>query len=488
MPYTINRFSGAILATIADGTIDTTTDLTLVGKNYAGYGEIINENLVKLLENFSNSTAPATPLSGQLWYDSANGEIKIYSGSAFKRIGGATSQASTPTGQVLGDLWFDTTNSQLKIYDGAAFVLVGPNFTAGTGVTGAITATITDTLAATHTVVEMFVSDVIVAIISKDAVFTPSPAITGFATVSKGYNLNASLADIKYTGESSDATTLGGIAAANYLRSDVSDTMAGVLTISSDAGLIVGADSDFKVSVSGVDVTIANTSTDGDFIYTVADGGVTTEALRIDGATSRLTVAGDPTTALGVATKQYVDANPSDRLTSADTTETLILGNDKVLLPNVNNTFVLGSSSFKFLNVFSTTFTGTSTTAQYADSAERFETDMPYEPGTIVALGGIKEITKSVTDADNNVFGVISTNPGFMMNSNAGSDETHPYVAIAGRVPVKVIGEVKKGDRLVSAGNGYARKVNIGEANAFNVIGRALEDGSDIIEAVVTIN
>ena len=482
MPYTINQTSGAILATIADGTIDTTTDLTLVGKNYAGYGEIINEDLIKLLENFSNSTAPGKPLTGQMWYDSTNGEIKIYSGSAFKRIGGATSQATTPSGQVTGDLWFDTTNTQLNIYDGAAFVLVGPNFTAGTGVTGTVTATITDTLAATHTVVEMFVSDVIVAIISKDASFTPSPAITGFATVEKGYNLNASLTGIKYTGESADATTLGGIAAANYLRSDTTDSTSGALSVLNDTGFIIGADSDYKISVSGVDATVANLSLNGDIVYTVNDGGMTTEILRMDGATSRITVAGDPTVALGIATKQYVDANPSNTLTSADTTETLILGDDKVLLPVTNNDYILGSASFKFLNVFATTFTGTSTTAQYADVAERFSSDAQYAPGTVVMLGGAKEITR-VNDELSDVFGVVTTNPAHLMN---GQLKEGVDVALLGRTPVRVEGDVKKGDRLYSAGNGNAKAASHGTSH--NYVGRALADSENgFVEAFVTV-
>ena len=123
------------------------------------------------------------------------------------------------------------------------------------------------------------------------------------------------------------------------------------------------------------------------------------------------------------------------------------------------------------------------------NTSERFETDTYYDPGTIVALGGVEEITKSVTDLDENVFGVISTNPGFRMNDAAGSDETHPHVALTGRVPVKITGTVKKGDRLVSAGNGKARAAGQGEATYFNIIGRALEDGTDgFIEAFVTVN
>jgi hypothetical protein len=131
------------------------------------------------------------------------------------------------------------------------------------------------------------------------------------------------------------------------------------------------------------------------------------------------------------------------------------------------------------------------TSAQYADVAERFAADADYEAGTVVELGGMAEITKVGADLSDNVFGVISTNAAYLMNAGAGTDNTHPPVAMTGRVPVKVVGQVNKGDRLVSAGNGFARAAKIGEATAFNTIGRALASKLDsalgTVEAIVTI-
>jgi hypothetical protein len=124
--------------------------------------------------------------------------------------------------------------------------------------------------------------------------------------------------------------------------------------------------------------------------------------------------------------------------------------------------------------------------------AERFEADTAYAPGTVVALGGAKEITAAVEDLTEDVFGVISTQAAYLMNGSAGDDTTHPAVAVQGRVPVRVIGQVKKGDRLVSAGNGLARSATRSEITAFNVIGRALEDkytkDEGTIEAIVKLN
>jgi hypothetical protein len=123
--------------------------------------------------------------------------------------------------------------------------------------------------------------------------------------------------------------------------------------------------------------------------------------------------------------------------------------------------------------------------ATYADLAERYESDRPYEPGTVVELGGDKEITAVKEELSEAVLGVISDTAAYLMNAAAGDDLTHPPVAIAGRVPVKVIGVVKKGDRLVSAGEGIARAARRGEATAFNMIGRSLVDKLDERAGVV---
>jgi hypothetical protein len=135
---------------------------------------------------------------------------------------------------------------------------------------------------------------------------------------------------------------------------------------------------------------------------------------------------------------------------------------------------------------------GNQINANYADVAERFEADVVDMPaGTVVELGGDKEITKVQAELSDSVFGVISTRAAYLMNSQAGTDATHPPVAMTGRVPVKTVGTVRKGDRLVSAGNGLARAAKSGEATAFNVIGRALKNKLDeaegTVEAIVTI-
>jgi len=451
MAYTINTTDGTIFATVADGTINTTSSLTLVGKNYAGYGEFLNENVLKLLESGANTTQPSAPLTGQLWFDKTAAVLKVYNGTLFKNLGSATASGSQPTSVVAGDLWFDSTNAQLKVYDGSAFILVGPSFTAGSGTTGAIVDTIEDNVAVDHVVVKMFVEDNIVAMVSKDATFTPGAAITGFATIGPGIQLSTAVSNAVFKGSATNAQTLDNLDSTDFLSAVGNDTTSGTLGVLNDTGLAVGVDSDLRVSVSGSDVTVQNQTSDGDVILRVNDGGVATTVATLDGATATLQMSAD------------------------------------ILNAQADGVGNIGSASVGF-----NTIHAKATSAQYADLAERFEADVAYPAGTVVELGGAKEVTVAQQDLTDAVFGVISTQAAYLMNGSAGSNETHPPIAMSGRVPVRVVGIVKKGDRLVSAGNGLARSAKQGEANAFNVVGRALETKSSAkegtVEAIVTIS
>jgi hypothetical protein len=146
--------------------------------------------------------------------------------------------------------------------------------------------------------------------------------------------------------------------------------------------------------------------------------------------------------------------------------------------PTQDNAWSIGTGSLRFANIYAVTFQGTATSAEYADLAERYESDMRLEAGDVVILGGDKEITKSTTAASTDVLGVISTAPAYMMNAAVGDNDTHPFVAMAGRVPVKVVGAVKKGQRLITSDiPGVAIAADIQDIpNSFVVIGRALAD------------
>ena len=426
MAYTINLTDGTIFATVADGTINTSSSMILVGKNYAGYGEFLNENVIHLLENSSNPTAPGAPLTGQLWWDSGAGLMKAYNGSQWKTISSTTAQASAPSNNVTGDLWYDTVNAQLKVWTGSAWLLVGPAFTSGQGTTGAIADSITDNVAVSHVVIKLYVEDDIVGIVSKDAAFTPATPLAGYTTVRPGITLSTLVGSQVplFQGTATVAQTLEGYDPTDFMLKNVAETTTGTLAVLNNTGLSVGSNQDARIGVAGTAVTLYNQTNNGNITFNVNKGGVPTTAMTINGAT--------------------------------------------------------GSIS------------GTNISAQYADVAERFAADDVLEAGTVVELGGANEITQVTEELSEKVFGVISTRAAYLMNSLAGSDDTHPAVAMTGRVPVNTVGMVHKGDRLVSAGNGLARAAQPGEATAFNVIGRSLNDKlteeQGIVEAIVKIN
>lgn len=174
MAYKLNKTDGTLLTELVDGQIDTTTcDLTLIGRNYVGFGEAFNENLIKLLENFASSGAPTTPIAGQLWYDKSEGRLKVYDGTAFKSNGPIVS--NTQPNMVAGDIWINNSTNKLYFYDGTDLVLVGPVYDNAQGLSGWQVDTVRDRSAVDHTLLKMFVGGSLVAFISNEE-YTPTVA------------------------------------------------------------------------------------------------------------------------------------------------------------------------------------------------------------------------------------------------------------------------------------------------------------------------
>ena len=311
---------------------------------------------------------------------------------------------------------------------------------------------------------------------------------------------------------------MGGVAAANYLRSNANDTSTGSLGVLNDTGLTIGAGSDITMSLTSDDFTIAQTTSNKDIIFTVNDGGTTTEALRITGSTGRiehlrvgdLTVDGTNTimntTTLSVEDNiielnrnissnagmpSFTGLKVNRGETSGATEQNLYWVWDETFADD--GTTIHGNAggawtAFKsgggedelsaptLVDVRANIVHATSTSAQYADLAERYETDCETTAGDVVILGGHAEITKCKDELSDAVFGVISESPAFLMNAQAGNNDSHPMVALKGRVMVKLQGTGKAGDRVVSAGNGEARVAAIDECTAFNTLGRLVKD------------
>ena len=525
MAYKINNTFGTLLVTLADGTIDiATTDLTLIGKGYAGFGEKLNENLVKLLENFNNTSAPSNKIQGQVWYDKTNNQLNVYTGSKFKPVGSTSNSASAPSNAVQGDMWLDTANTQLYVYTGSAWTLIGPTTVSGSGVTQVITETPEDDTGVKQAILKLVTKDTVVGVVSNLA-FTPSSTETlgaalitaGFSSVAQGIQLSSSVASAKFRGTATDSDALGGVAAANYLRSNTNDTTTGRLSIQTDDGIRVGAGNDVTMTVSSNDFTIAQTTQDKDIIFTVNDGGTTKEALRIKGSTGRiehlrvgdLTVDGT-NTILNTSTlsvedniielnrnissnagmPNYTGLKVNRGETSSATEQNLYWVWDETFADDGSTTYGNAGgawTAFKsgggqnelsaptLVDVRANVIHATSTSAMYADLAERYEADCDTEVGDVVILGGEAEITKCNDDLSDAVFGVISESPAFLMNAEAGNNDSHPMVALKGRVMVKVQGTGQAGERVVSAVNGEARVAGLDECTAFNVLGRLIK-------------
>ena len=493
MPYTVNKTNSSASPnsyTVQDGVINTQTDLSLIGKGYAGYGESIAENFLHLLENFSNTSAPSKPIEGQLWYDSTNARLKVYSGSAFVPAGGNVPyQSEAPSALATGDLWVDSDTGQLYFYNGTSSVLVGPPSSTGT-TNGFTFDTILDSTDANQNITKLFNDGNLIAIVSEDE-FTPKVAISGFSTVKKGITLSTAISDLKFQGTASDADALGGVAAANFLRSNANDTTSGTISISNDGGLTVGADSDLSITVDSSGGIIANTVQDSDITFKVNDGGTTTTVMTIDGSASNIGIGTTtPSTKLEVSgtTTSTAFAGPltgnvTGNITSsgANSMTTLTMGGNltsKAILPDADASYDIGTSSKGYNTVHAK-----ATSAQYADLAEIYESDAEYGIGTVVVFGGEKEITQSIIGNDTSVAGVISENPAYLMNSGAAGIP----VALIGKVKCKVAGHIKKGDMLSTHASlhGVAKKAH--DPAPGTIIGKALEDYDSTEIGVINI-
>ena len=598
MAYQVDKFNGAFFVSVEDGTIDTTSDLRFVGKNYAGYGEVQNENFLHLLENFSNTTAPPKVVTGQIWFDSANKKLKFYDGSRFKLAGGAEVSTTAPSGLTTGDFWWDSAAKQLYAWTGTEFALIGPEASPDLGssiVSASVVKGTVGTAVGPHTILKVLADDKVIGIFSKTA-FTldnAQNAIDDFTVIKKGFTMaksqtGVSTDDYVMWGTANNAARLGGFAADQYIKQGENSFTGEVQFY--DPGLTVGDGNDFRLRVEGGDevivenrlgnpitfrITVVETTDERDIAVITSTGVVpgndnayslgasgsrwnnvyatthtgnlvgnvtgnssgvhignvlaSDNTVMINAATKQIGFAGaaivgtltgsvtgtasaatnasklndlDPSaTVPGTAVATIAVRNTSGNLVanqfvgiSDKTDKTFIDKTDAVVDPAWNDattstkyrTARLSATAYSIAardsggNIAAVLFQGTATSARYADLAEKYLADADYEIGTVVVIGGTAEITAS--QYGELAIGVISENPAYMMNSEL---EGGVYVALKGRVPVKVKGTVRKGDRLVASDWGCAQVAQ----DRLDVFAIAIEssDTEDVklIEAVV---
>ena len=594
MAYQIDRFNGTFLVNVEDGSIESNvSDLRFVGKNYAGYGEVQNENFLHMLENFSNTTPPPKVISGQIWFDSAEKKLKYYDGIRFRLAGGAEIGATAPSGLATGEFWFDTSAKQLYTWTGTDFILIGPEASPTLGAAGAVPQVVKDTLNNNHTILKLLAGGKVIAILNQDDEFTLNPSqtpIEDFSLIKKGITLaktNSSgitTDNFYFWGTSSNTEKLGGVAANLFLRSDTLQPFQSTVFFNDD-GFQVGNGNDLLVRVENNDEVIIENRLNNPITVRISDGGTTdydvgvftNTGIRpgdnltfdlgttlfkwrqihagsifgnvtgnvtgnitgnargdllaapdgqklIDGTTkqigysaadlvgvltgslvgnvdgtasnaSRLNDFSPSITVPSISNKtsvpvrdnlgnmyavQFVGTTDrSDRMKIDDTAVDTDPNYRSAKVQPIGNTLVARNGDG---DILANLFQGTATTARYADLAEKYLTDAEYEVGTVVSVGGEKEVTAA--KLGERALGVISGNPAYMMNSDL---EGGTYVALKGRVPVKVVGAVRKGDRLISTDTGHAiRSTHHTHSDAFAI---ALESDAGVevrlIEAVI---
>ena len=464
MSYSVTKTDGTVVATVQDTKQDTTTDLILLGKNYRGYGTIIADNFVHLLENFSYTSAPAKPLKGQIYYNTTERRLYVYNDSTvgWKALAKVESSASQPSNVLTGEMWWDTVNKQLKAYDGSAFVTVGPATPTGFGTSGQIVENVQDIGYNPKAVVKDYVDGNLIAIFSHNAEFTPIDAnlVASFTTIKPGINLSQTIANsaAKFSGTATNSEKLNSLASTDFLRANTNASTSGSVSFLTDTGIRVGAGSDLAITISGgVDVNIKNQSTDADinFVVTTTTGANT--AINIDGATALATVAGNPVTGLGIATKNYVD--------SAVGTGGVLLRDGSVTLtgnlsPDTNNTRSLGATSTRYKDIFgisvygNVTATGNSSIGNI--SVTGTSASSSYLTGALIVSGGAGIAGNAyVNGIINGTAAIAST------NTTTGSMIITGGAGVSGNVNV---GGTVSGATIVGTGSGQFGSGNIAQS------------------------
>lgn len=499
MGYIINRYNGTVLTTVEDGTVNLTTEVKFVGKNFAGYGETQNENFLHLMENFANPTPPGKPLSGMIWFDSTANKIKFYDGTRWRTTGSAEVNTVQPIGNVEGDLWWNSTTRQLyaRSADGE-WILVGPQTTA-LGTTQFISRLINgfDEFGALsqYAIIEAVLSDGVnenttLLISNDDFTIAPEDDIANFTNfVKKGITLSDTneegiSTDTLFWGTASNALKLEGFSASDFINKldlDFPDS------VTIDNILFLGRESKAP-GVSGGSNEIGvvqNTATST--ISFIINNSVPVKVLNI--SPNGLTPAQNLTFNLGTSSLRWNEVHAESFKGTADRSNTIRVGTSGSDYRGASQTFnsltpglIVARTSVQegtvpANSIRAVQFVGTATQAQYADLAEKYTTEKEWPVGTAMAVCSHGEHETCPAKASSVAIGVISEKPAYLMNSEL---ENGQAIALKGRVPVRVKGAVKKGQAVYAWENGVCSTIS-----TTALVGIALESNADEDEKLV---
>jgi microcystin-dependent protein len=395
MPYIVNFTDSQNKSpiTVFDNTSSTDTSLTFPGRNVTGYGQIIAENFLSLLENFASTNQPVNPVEGQLWYDSTGGTqtLKIWDNTAWKAASGIQKGVSQPAveNSKVGELWVDTTNQQLRIFTGTRWILVGPTESSVGGLRyGPVIEKLSDSDNVDRFILVFYIADIPVVVISKDS-FTPKTLITGFVTIRSGINISAPansteiakfvggfLPILNGTAKNAQALLVGGVekAAGTFLRSDTINTTDYEIKIKNNNGLSIGVDETFKLLSTESSSSIYNSAAGSSIDLQTNRNGIPATIIRVidnrvginqDNPTESLDIAGNvKLTGTLVSTNTTASTNLNNgsiqTLGGAAITKNLIVGDGidvtgilqtNTVQPKLTDTYDIGTGLKRFNNI-----------------------------------------------------------------------------------------------------------------------------------------
>lgn len=424
MSYIVNKTDGSILTTLIDGTTNSDTGLTLIGRNYTSYGEIQNENFVRLLENFASTLPPGesvgfAPIAGQLWWDSGNKRLRVYDGTNFVNVSEQNVGPTAPTTTKIGDQWWDTASNQLKVNSGSGWALINPPYTTAQGKSGSIVETVTDGSLATHTVVNTYTNNNLVSITSFDPTFVTGQ-YDGFTVINPGITLAP---NVTLNGTADNALKLGGALANTFPRTTVRTDFLSDLGVVGN--LVLGG---ANVSFGGSTLSLVNSNLNGNIDLYVNTTSGNTRALRINGITGMTILAAHPTGTYGAATKGYTDDIQSALNTSIVSNVASINSNVTQLRNDIysdlsSNVIILTAALNNLSN--DTTDNFTTLNSAFISNVATINANAAYDSGRI---SNIETTLPTKADLNNPSFTGIPMAPTMPPGTNNSSIATTYYV------------------------------------------------------------